>query len=140
MARERKWARFARMLLPEMRSEEKLLRWIHDEEIDRVVAFLEVWRESEVAELEEYRDRLGHFNRYFNRHGELNDAGWKLQRRGSPHEKARLEEIEDELSYRSGRIARTTILISYAKRTVEGTLQIEEADRMYKAATEDQHQ
>lgn len=46
--RERAWVNFARLLLPEMREERKLLEWIRDEEVDRIVAFP---RDGETATL-----------------------------------------------------------------------------------------
>lgn len=133
--RKRHWARFVRMLLPEMRGEEQLLQWIHDEEIERVIAYLESWKNTERTELRQYKDQLGRLNRYFDSHGYLNAAGFSEAINEEQRGQTGLNEIEDELRYRSERIREVQMLIRWARESVEGTITIEEADQMYAEVT-----
>lgn len=129
--RPREWANFARWLLPEMRSEVRLIEWIRDGEIDRVVAFLESWKQSEIDELGEYRAGLGRMVRYFTRRGDFTDVGWDYYYSASEYEQQRLQEISDQIGNREARIGHCASIIRYARGTAEGTLQIEEADTLY---------
>lgn len=131
--RSRAWAYFARLLPPELRTEVRLLEWIRDGEIERVVAVLEAWGESERTERDRYRDNLGRMRMFFTLNGNLTDAGWKhyLAIATSDYEKERIDDIQDELRGFAARIAYMRRLVHYALDTAEGTSQIEVADNLY---------
>lgn len=131
--REREWARFARMLLPEMRTEKQLLEWLRDENIDAVLAFLEVWNKHQNEELDEFMSALGTQARFFTRRGGTTPAGRREFERVSLHDQERMAEVQRQIRERYRDIEHVDYLIRYAHLSAAGTLKIEEADRIYAA-------
>ena len=133
--RERQWAYFARLLPREIQAERRVLEWLRDEEIDRVIAYLETWRDSERDELDQYRANLGETARFFRPDGEWSRFGEDRYYDLSTYEQERLDEIQDQLRWRSGRIRYLTTLVRYANARVSGSDDIAEADRLYEELT-----
>ena len=131
---------FARLLPEEVRGEEQVLRWLHDEEIDRVVAFLEVWNENTARMRDDYWGQLGHNRRYFTRDGRMTNSGYSRHHeaeRNSPQEAERMQETADRLASFSNSIRWIERLIKYAREADAGTLTLQEADRPWNELVED---